>query len=257
MWHYGRRLMEDGYKGGNIVDQAVDPDRLGYWCLLEHAKEKLRQKGNVKLFFRDPEKGRVRFRESLQLVHNDATTCQLLSVLNDKREVDVFVVCASSEDGVGGSCSYRKAEEKRPPNSHDNVIEDESLQNNEIGTGIEEELNDNELLNVVLNEENEEYEEYNEVGVEYLSDADDEELQRARENLKAMNLYGKKIQYGSVYRQCGLNNTSIGEGEARVENHENLNSVGEVEGKGKEGEKDKGKGKSLGQATSKKTGKNQ
>ena len=57
--------MEYGYKGGDIIHQAVDPDRLGYWCLLEHAKEKLRQKGNVKLFFRDPEKGRVRFRESL------------------------------------------------------------------------------------------------------------------------------------------------------------------------------------------------
>ena len=193
----------------------------------------------------------------VQLVHNDATTCQLLSVLNDKREVDIFVVYASSEDGVGGSCSYRKAEEKRPPNSHDNVIEDESLHNNEIGTEIEEELNDNELLNVVLNKENEEYEEYNEVGVEYLSDADDEELQRARENLKAMNLYGKKIQYGSVYRQCGLNNTSFGEGEARVENHENLNSVGEVEGQGKEGEKDKGKGKSVGQGAGKITGKKQ
>ena len=100
---------------------------LNVKTLINWAWKKKRQKGNVKLFFRDPEKGRVRFRESLQLVHNDATTCQLLSVLNDKREVDVFVVCASSEDGVGGSCSYRKAEEKRPPNSHDNVIKDESL----------------------------------------------------------------------------------------------------------------------------------
>ena len=34
--------MEDGYKGGDIIDQAVDPDRLGYWCLLEHAKNELR-----------------------------------------------------------------------------------------------------------------------------------------------------------------------------------------------------------------------
>ena len=42
-----------------------------------------------------------------------------------------------------------------------------------------------------------------------------------------------------------------------VENHENLNSVGEVKGQGKEGEKDKGKGKSLGQAAVKITGKNQ
>ena len=45
------------------------------------------------------------------------------------------------------------------------MIKDESLKNNEIGTMIEEELNDNELLDVVLNEENEEYEEYNKVGV--------------------------------------------------------------------------------------------
>ena len=137
LWHYGGRLMEDGYKGGDIIDQAVDPDHLGYWCLFEHAKNELRHEGNVKLFFRDVENGRVRFCESLQLVHNDATTYQLLSILNDKREVNVYVVCANNEDGVGGSCSYGKAEEKRPPNSHDNVIEDESLQNNEIGVSVD------------------------------------------------------------------------------------------------------------------------
>ena len=79
--------MEDGYKVGDIIDQTVDPDRLAYWCLLEHAKNKLGKKGNIKLFFRDPEKGKVRFHESLQLVHNDATTCQLLSVLNDKKRL--------------------------------------------------------------------------------------------------------------------------------------------------------------------------
>ena len=56
-------------------------------------------------------------------MHNDATTCQLLSVLNDKREVNVDIVCASKEDGIIGSYSYRKAKEKRPPDSNDNVIE--------------------------------------------------------------------------------------------------------------------------------------
>ena len=44
LWHVGGRLMEDGYKGGDIFYQVVDPDCLGYWCLLDHAKNVLGQK---------------------------------------------------------------------------------------------------------------------------------------------------------------------------------------------------------------------
>ena len=82
-------------------------------------------------------------------------------------------------------------------------------------------------------------------GVEYLSDEDNDELQGARENLKALNSLRKKIKYSCNYRSCGLTNKTVGEGEAMKVNHGTLNSVGKVksicEVEGKEGEKGKGK----------------
>ena len=40
------------------------------------------------------------------MVHNDTTTCQLLSVLNNKREVNMYVVSDNSKEGLGSSSSY-------------------------------------------------------------------------------------------------------------------------------------------------------
>ena len=42
VWHYGGRLVGNIYEGGDEFQQIVDTDRLGYWCLLDHAKEKLK-----------------------------------------------------------------------------------------------------------------------------------------------------------------------------------------------------------------------
>ena len=93
IWHVGGIFMKDGYQGGEVFDQLVDPDRLRYWCLLDHVKNELRQTGNIELYFRVPDKQADKtFMEGLQLVHNDATTCQLLSYLNEKKEVDMYVV---------------------------------------------------------------------------------------------------------------------------------------------------------------------
>ena len=63
-----------GIKGGDIFDQVVDLDRLGYWCLLDHVKNELGQKGNVKVYFQNLNKNKLRFRESLQLVYSDVVS---------------------------------------------------------------------------------------------------------------------------------------------------------------------------------------
>ena len=78
--------MNDVYEGGDEFQQIVDTDRLGYWCLLDHAKEKLKQKGCFKVYFRNVHNGK------LEIIYDDATTCTLLSLLNERREADIYVV---------------------------------------------------------------------------------------------------------------------------------------------------------------------
>ena len=97
----------------------------------------------------------------------------------------MYLVCEACEDGAGGSSSYRKSKEKRYRQTDDNVVEAEiSLKKNDIGSGSVEELSDNELVDFALSEELEEYEQYNDGGFEFLSDADDDELIQARKTLK-------------------------------------------------------------------------
>ena len=64
----------------------MDTDRLRYWCLLDHVKEKLKQIRSFKMYFRNIDN------EDLHVVYDDAITCQLLSLLNERREIDIYVV---------------------------------------------------------------------------------------------------------------------------------------------------------------------
>ena len=43
IWHYGGKIVNNTYTGGDAVNQVVDTDKLGYWCLLHHAKFELKQ----------------------------------------------------------------------------------------------------------------------------------------------------------------------------------------------------------------------
>ena len=39
VWHYRRKLAGNMYIGGAVSSQKIDPNRLGFWCLQEYAKE--------------------------------------------------------------------------------------------------------------------------------------------------------------------------------------------------------------------------
>ena len=43
VWHYGGKLAGNMYVGGAVSSQEVDPDRLGFWCLQDYAKEQLHE----------------------------------------------------------------------------------------------------------------------------------------------------------------------------------------------------------------------
>ena len=79
--------------------QIVDTDRLGYWCLVDYAKEKLKQIRSFKIYFRNLDKG------NLQIVYDDAITYLLLSELNERKEVDIYVIKDNSSEGASGSRS--------------------------------------------------------------------------------------------------------------------------------------------------------
>ena len=80
VWNYGEKFVNNNYKGGLIADQLVDPDKLGYWCLLAHAREELKLEGNFKLYFKMADN------EGLELLDDDKSTCKMLCVLNDKKK---------------------------------------------------------------------------------------------------------------------------------------------------------------------------
>ena len=99
VWHFGGRIINGVYVGGDKYGQVVDTDRLGYWCLVEHAKVDLKQTGTFKLYFRKIDSTELVF------IYDDATTCQLLSILNEKKDVDIYVVNDNTIDGASGSQS--------------------------------------------------------------------------------------------------------------------------------------------------------
>ena len=99
VWHFGGRIINGVYVGGDKYGQVIDTDRLGYWCLVEHAKVDLKQTGTFKLYFRKRDSA------ELVLIYDDATTCQLLSILNKKKDVDIYVVNDNTTDGASGSQS--------------------------------------------------------------------------------------------------------------------------------------------------------
>ena len=98
VWHYGGNLMGNMYTGGAVRSQDVDPDRVGFWCLEEFAEEQLNQTKKFRLYFY-LENG------ELQQVHNNASTCLMLSILNDKRKVNMYVVVDNDNGGIGTSAS--------------------------------------------------------------------------------------------------------------------------------------------------------
>ena len=67
-WHVGGRVVNNVYEGGEVFSQIMDSDGLGYWCLLDDAKVKLKQIGDFKLYFKNVYNG--------DLVHifDDATS---------------------------------------------------------------------------------------------------------------------------------------------------------------------------------------
>ena len=99
VWHVGGRLQNGLYVGGDVYTQKVDTDRLGYWCLLDYARGDLGQNGNFRLFFNSNLSG------GLQVVHDDATTCLLLTCLNEIKKVDIYIV-KDKDNGEVGQTSY-------------------------------------------------------------------------------------------------------------------------------------------------------
>ena len=57
IWHCGGNVLNNIYKGGDVFNQIVDIDKLGYWCLLHHAKIELKQNELLNLYSRNSYNG--------------------------------------------------------------------------------------------------------------------------------------------------------------------------------------------------------
>ena len=174
----------------------MDTDKLGYWCLLDHDKGELKKNEPIKLYFRNNCNG------DLVEFHDDATTCQLLTILNEKKQSDIYVVNDNISKGASNSRMYTKTcgvnymegssgcryssdvnvdrnklqettvyiNDKERWQFKDLLAEIEVGKVNEFGEVGEADINKNEID---LEEEEEEYVEVNE---EFMSDRDDLEL---------------------------------------------------------------------------------
>ena len=204
VWHYGGKMVNNNYIGGKKCNQIVDTDKLGYWCLLDHAKGEVKETELIKLYFRN------NCNDDLVEVHDDAIACQLLTILNENKQSDIYVVNDNISKGASNSRMYTKTcgvnymegssgcryssdvnvdrNELQETAVHINnkeiwqfkdlLAEIEVGEVNEFGEVGEADINENEI------DLEEVEEEYVEVSEEFMSDRDDLELQEARKNLR-------------------------------------------------------------------------
>ena len=128
------------------------------------------------MYFRNVHNGK------LEIIYDDATTCTLLSLLNERRKADIYVVQDNSTERASGSRSLLDSMK-----DHWDFTDflNEVDKGGEVGEVGLSELND---ISFQLDEElNGGEEEFIDVNEEYLSDGDDVELQEARSNLKNLD----------------------------------------------------------------------
>ena len=85
VWHFGGKLHHNVYVGGRESIQEVDQVISAYQIMLKMIQVR---KGSLGYFFY-LENG------ELQGVNNDASTCLLLSILNEKKKANIYIICDS------------------------------------------------------------------------------------------------------------------------------------------------------------------